>query len=356
MDQLVELDALEILVIVDNELDPLSPCPNPAVKQSGGVKDMTLREDCLTSDIRGSGVQEFRMHNICCGAHGLSLMVTGIKGDQKRTLLFDTGPEEAVWERNSKRLRADIRQIETIALSHWHRDHSGGMLKVLGMVKSAQDTHRPVDVDLHPDRPDYRGVQPPGLPVFSLEADPTFEEIEAYGGTVRKNDQDHAVLDNTFLISGKIPRVTEYEKGLKFGVRFDAGTKVWSKDEEMADDRTLMCRLKGELSCELLMWSLIPFTGKGIVVISGCGHAGVVNSAKHAVELGGGTPLYAVVGGFHLADAQPALIQRTVEDLKSLDIQVLLAGHCTGWRAKVELQQQMPGRFAPCFVGSKFVL
>lgn len=91
-------------------------------------------------------------------------------------------------------------------------------------------------------------------------------------------------------------------------------------------------------------------------MITGCGHAGVANSAKHAIELGDGTPLYAIVGGFHLADAPVDLISRTVEDLKSLDIQVLLAGHCTGWRAKVELQQQMPGKFVPCFVGSKFTL
>lgn len=247
MDQLVELDKLEILVIVDNELDPLSRCPNPAVQQSGGVRDMAMRDENLTSDVRGPGVHEFRMDNICCSAHGLSLMVTGFKGEQKRTLLFDTGPEEAVWERNTKRTKADIGQIETIALSHWHRDHSGGMLKVLEMVKSAQTVNRALHVDLQPDRPDYRGVQPPGSAILSLEADPTFEEIENRGGVVKKNRQMHTVSDNTFLISGKIPRVTEYEQGLKFGVRFDAETKKWSKDEEMADERILMCKLKGRL-------------------------------------------------------------------------------------------------------------
>lgn len=92
------------------------------------------------------------------------------------------------------------------------------------------------------------------------------------------------------------------------------------------------------------------------MAFTGCGHAGVVNSAKYAVELGQGSPLYAVVGGFHLADAQPTLIDSTVNDLKALDIRVLLAGHCTGWRAKSEMQKQMPGRFTPCFVGSRFVL
>lgn len=91
-------------------------------------------------------------------------------------------------------------------------------------------------------------------------------------------------------------------------------------------------------------------------MITGCSHAGVVNAAKHAVELGEGTPLHAIMGGFHLADAQPALIQSTMNDLKVLDPKLLLAGHCTGWRAKFELQKEFSGRFTPSFVGSKFVL
>lgn len=91
-------------------------------------------------------------------------------------------------------------------------------------------------------------------------------------------------------------------------------------------------------------------------MITGCGHAGIVNSARYAKELGQGLPLYAIIGGFHLADAQPGLIQQTVRDLKQLDVQLVLPGHCTGWRAKFEIHNQMPGRMAPCFVGSKFVL
>lgn len=91
-------------------------------------------------------------------------------------------------------------------------------------------------------------------------------------------------------------------------------------------------------------------------MFTGCSHAGVVNATKHAVELGNGTPLYAVMGGFHLADAESEMIGRTTADLKTLDPKVLLAGHCTGWRAKFEIQKEMPGRLVPSFVGSKFVL
>ena len=248
--ELVELDSVEILVIIDNELDPISPSPNPAVQQSGGIKDITMRAPPLPSTARGGSAAEFRMDHICCSAHGLSLMITGIKDNSRRTILFDTGPEESAWERNATRLQASTADIEAIQLSHWHRDHSGGMLKVLSMINTARTSqglpHRPVHVDLHPARPHYRGVQPPNLPVLSFEADPTFSEIENRKGTVHKSSEPHTVLDNIFLISGEIPKVTPYEKGLKYGVRFDARKGEWEKDEAMIDERMLMCKLKGE--------------------------------------------------------------------------------------------------------------
>ena len=91
-------------------------------------------------------------------------------------------------------------------------------------------------------------------------------------------------------------------------------------------------------------------------MFTGCGHAGVVNSSKLTLDLGMGLPLYAVVGGFHLADAKPDTIEQTVNDLKKSNIKVVLAGHCTGWKAKHEFHKQMPGSFVPCFVGSRFEL
>ena len=106
-----------------------------------------------------------------------------------------------------------------------------------------------------------------------------------------------------------------------------------------------------------MLWSTDDEIDKGIVMVTGCSHAGVVNASRHALELGAGTPLYAVMGGFHLADAEAEQIQSTAHDLKALDARVLLTGHCTGWRAKFELQKAMPeGTLVPSFVGSRFVL
>ncbi|SMQ46110.1 unnamed protein product [Zymoseptoria tritici ST99CH_3D7] len=344
MASLIELDSVEILVVIDNELDPISASPNPGVLQSGNLKDVAFREEAQQPDPDGEPFREAKMENICCGAHGLSLIITGIRGEQKHTILFDTGPEERAFELNAKRLRADLANIERIQLSHWHRDHSGGMLRALSMIDEARRgggaaSSSPVVVDLHPDRPFLRGVKPPSVGMtIALGKDPTFEEIEAAGGEVCKSDQSHAVLDDMFLISGEIPRTTPYENGLKYGVRLQE--QHWIDDSLMKDERLLMCKVKG----------------KGIVVFTGCSHAGVVNASRHAFELGGGTSLYAVMGGYHLADAEPTHIQSTVADLKELDAQVLLAGHCTGWRAKFEIQNQMPGRLVPSFVGSKYTI
>jgi 7,8-dihydropterin-6-yl-methyl-4-(beta-D-ribofuranosyl)aminobenzene 5'-phosphate synthase len=89
-------------------------------------------------------------------------------------------------------------------------------------------------------------------------------------------------------------------------------------------------------------------------MFTGCSHAGVVNASKNAVELAGSTPLFAVVGGYHLADAEPAQIESSVRDLQALKPKLLLPGHCTGWRAKYEIEKVMPGQLAPCTVGTRF--
>lgn len=121
------------------------------------------------------------------------------------------------------------------------------MLKAVAMINEANSSKEGVVVDLHPNRPTYRGFQGPFGPV-SLERDPTFAEIEAAGATVVKNDQPHTVLDDMFLISGEIPRVTPYEVGFKRGMRFEEATGTWETDELILDERFLMCNVKGDFS------------------------------------------------------------------------------------------------------------
>lgn len=161
-------------------------------------------------------------------------------------MLFDCGPEGEAWERNATRLGIDLSTIEVVQLSHWHRDHSGGMLKAVQMISTARKEQGlpAVLVDLHPDRPAYRGFKF-GERVVSFAADPSFSEIEAAGGKIQKKDEGHTVLENFFHVSGYIPRVAMYETGLRNGVQFFEKSGKWEVDEAMADERFLMCNLKG---------------------------------------------------------------------------------------------------------------
>ncbi|KAA8645862.1 hypothetical protein EYZ11_006575 [Aspergillus tanneri] len=336
---LIEIDSLDAVIIVDNELDPLSSPPPDTVEVSGLMGSLAMNSPHPLSD-RGDASREIQMEDICCSAHGLSILVTATKDDVKHSILFDAGPENDVWEKNARRLRPDLSAIELVQLSHWHRDHSGGLPRAVKMITDAKQAKGRSDellVDLHPSRPDYRGFSI-GETIVSFQADPTFEELENAGGTVRKHAEAHTVLDDFFLISGEIPRQTSYETGVKSGMRFVKEDNDWISDELIADERFLMCNLKG----------------KGIVLFTGCSHAGVVNCSRHAIEsLGCSVPLHAVVGGYHLATSDASQIESSVRDLKKLDPAVLLAGHCTGWRAKFAIERHMPGAMVPCTVGAK---
>ncbi|KAF2096823.1 metallo-beta-lactamase superfamily protein [Rhizodiscina lignyota] len=340
MAHLAEIDSLEIEVVVDNEVDPMSSYTNEGIEVGGRFVDVAIGSTHPAPG-RANAVKELRLDSLCCGAHGLSLMITATKGDTKHTMLFDTGPEEQIWDMNAKRLRADLAKIETIHLSHWHKDHSGGMLRAIPLINAAKKASpsapQTLVADLHPARPDYRGFMTPMGPI-SLEADPSFEEISAAGATVSKHAETHTVLDDMFLISGEIPRVTPYEVGVPRGARFSKETGMWEPDEKIADERFVMCNVKG----------------KGLVVFSGCSHAGVVNVTKNAVDLGNGVPLFSVMGGYHLVQCEDSTITETVADLKKMDPKLLLPGHCSGWKVKYEINKEMPGRLAPSTVGTKF--
>lgn len=200
-------------------------------------------------------------------------------------------------------------------------------------------------VDVHPDRPDYRGMVTPTGSIVSLEADPTFAEIEAAGGLLRKEQGPHTVLDDFFLVSGYIPRRTLYETGIRGALRFVSSTGEWTSDETIDDERMVICNLRG----------------KGLVVFTGCSHAGVINVCRHALGLGSSQegkapPLYGVVGGFHLADNRPDKLAASLADLEVLDPKVLMPGHCTGWKFKFMVEQAMPAVLAPSFCGTTYTL
>lgn len=169
---------------------------------------------------------------------------TVTKGETKHTLLFDTGPEEESFEKNVSRLRTDLRAVEHIVLSHYHRDHTGGLPKAIRLINAARPSGQPVTVDVHPERPELRGFTLMGNPV-SLEPDPTFEEMSDAGAKLVKEKDGHTALDDTFFISGEIPRVTDYEKGALGGLTLDVNAGKWENDEMIKDERFVVINLKG---------------------------------------------------------------------------------------------------------------
>ena len=337
--QIPVLDSLELTVVVDNETDTLSSI-DPDVDQIPEIVSLLKRLPPSREHNGHPGISVFE--HLCVACHGLSVLVRGTHGTESRTALFDVGPYGDVWLDNVERLDIDLSQIEWVFLSHWHADHSAGFPTAVAAIAEARSAAglAPPVVDLHPNRPDQRGIQLPNGTFALLPPEPTVEELEGAGGQIVLNDQPHEVA-SLFLGSGEIERITSYETGL-------AGHHTWRGDEAEADplimdERFLAAHVRG----------------RGVSVLSACSHAGVVNACLGAKTLFPDTPIDVVLGGYHLAGAaMESRIPDTVRDLADLISPNLVApGHCTGWRAKAALAGAFsPGRFGPSVVGTRYNL
>lgn len=167
-------------------------------------------------------------------------------GAETRTLLFDAGPEEDVFEKNVQRMRLKLDDVEHVHLSHWHRDHSGGLPRAIELVSNARAKAQkpPVAVEVHPDRPDYRGMRV-NEKIVSMEADPSFESLSPANASMTTSSTPHSVLGGHFLVSGEVPRRTDYELGIRGGLRYVKEDDRWVEDELIKDERFIVCHLKG---------------------------------------------------------------------------------------------------------------
>ena len=333
------LDELELVVVVDNETDTLSSVDRdvPQIPEITSLMER-LPPNRHHDDHPATSVFD----HLCVACHGFSVLVTGRRGQQTRRFLFDVGPYGDVWLDNAERLAIDLATIEGLFLSHWHADHSAGFPTVVAAIAEARAVAglaAPI-VDVHPDRPDQRGLQLPTGAFALLPPEPTFGEIEAAGGVLERHAETHLVAD-FFVGSGAIDRVTEYETGL-VGHHSFVGDEVIS-DPLILDERFFTAHVRG----------------RGISVLSACSHAGVVNACLGAMSMAPGAPVDVVLGGYHLAGrAMETRIPDTVRDLAELvKPRVLAPGHCTGWRAKAALGGVFsPGRYGPSVVGSRYHL
>ncbi|KAJ7178424.1 beta-lactamase-like protein [Mycena crocata] len=288
---------------------------------------------------RASGVPVLDFDEFCCGAHGFSALIeTQISGEGPHWTLFDTGPDSQSLVRNVKAMQVPVDNVSRVITSHWHSDHTGGLLSFLKLRSRSQECI----VDCHPNRPISRGMARGPLydKVFgALPDDPTFEQIEEAGGIVEKHADGHAVAGGGVWVSGEIPRVTSFEGGVPGGKRWVAedGGK-WISDELILDER----------------YAVIDVAGKGLVIFSACSHAGIVNVVRDALAKFQ-RPCYMIIGGLHLAPPDAEVrIEPTVAFLSRQIIPAptyILPMHCSGFQCKVALEAVM--QCVPAGVGVK---
>lgn len=273
---------------------------------------------------------------MCCAAHGFSCAITAWRGDSPRTLLFDTGPDDQVFERNVERLGFDMGCIDAVVLSHGHWDHAGAMLRALEMTQ-LRNGGREVPTYMHPGMYRSRAIKGADGEMRRFADVPSAAQLAQQGAQVIHHTEPQQIADRYFHVSGEIPRVTEFETGLKGHYRRTADDRDWEPDPLIQDERFVAVRMN-----------------KGMVVFTACSHAGIVNVLAHARDSFADVPLHAVIGGFHLSGGKERVIPETVDALGAFDLDVIAPAHCTGWRAVGALASAFGSAVVPAAVGKTY--
>ncbi len=307
-------DRVEITTLIDNYVDLLLPSTD-IIQRPPLSKDGKVQADTLLAE------------------HGLSLLVSVFSGEEKHTILLDAGYTKVGVLHNMERLGIAIEDIEAIVISHGHMDHTGSLSGIFAKIPGT------IPLILHPGVFQYPRYtrQPDGAknvwPRTLIK-----EELEQKNLELVESDAPTLIAGNMVMTTGTVKRTTRFEKGMPNALVEVDGEVV---QDPIIDDQALVIHLKE----------------KGLVVISGCAHAGIVNTVMFAQELTGEQNVHAVVGGFHLSGPFFAKIHdETIAELKKFEPEVVMPMHCTGWQAIQRFQKEFASNFVLNSVGSKLTL
>jgi 7,8-dihydropterin-6-yl-methyl-4-(beta-D-ribofuranosyl)aminobenzene 5'-phosphate synthase len=317
------VDEVVITTLVDNVFDGLLAGDERTTRAPMGAGKVAARQ--FESGMTSVGLM---------AEHGFSAFVTVRRGERETSLLFDTGLSPDAMVTNADRLGIDLSAIQAVVLSHGHFDHAGGLA---GLCRNRGVRGLPMVV--HPwvwtrRRIAVPGREPDELPTLSKRA------LTSEGLEVIERREPSLLMDGCVLITGEVDRTTDFEHGMPVIHQAWSGSG-WESDRLVVDDQALVVHVRGQ----------------GLVVLTGCGHAGAVNIVRHAQRLTGVGELHALVGGLHLGGpAFEPIISPTVSALSALTPSLVVPGHCTGWRAQHALAAALPTAWVAGSSGSSFRL
>ena len=315
---------VEIVSVCDNVTDVLLPDEGPARRFRGRGGGQLLPAPLLTTGTAADPP---------LAQHGYSSLVR-IQGAARRwSILFDTGATPDGCVDNLRRLGIDADEIDAVVLSHGHYDHVTGLSGLAPLLGP-----RNVPVVVHPAAFRARRFAIPGGGHREL-AHLDRAAVEAAGFVVESHEGPVLLADDRLLVTGAVDRTTDFEPGLPGQQAFVDGD--WQPDAEMPDDQALV----------------LDLVDRGLVVMTGCGHSGIINIAHHGRAITGRDRVHALMGGFHLGGTmfEPA-IEPTVAGLVDLAPDVIVPTHCTGWRAIATIADALPDSFIHNSVGTTYDL
>ncbi len=309
------------------------------LKEASKLEIVSLMDntaDFLSSNTRNE-VQSFRHWNqthteLPFAEHGFSLLVRVFSSENMCTILFDTGVSSNGVIMNAKRMGIDLSEVSYVVLSHGHYDHFGGLQAIVEAVNKID-----LPIIAHKDMVKRRGTASLKGDIREYPPFPNLKQITP--AKIVNTKKPHLIANDFACITGEIPRKVDFEKGFMQNRIYSENS--WQPDPFVLDERALVVNIKG----------------KGLVIISGCAHAGIINTIQYAQQITGTAKVCAVMGGFHLAGKEfEKRIGPTIEEFKQINPKLIVPSHCTGWRALYAIAEALPDAFIFNGVGNFYRL